>query len=707
MKIDFSSAEKALWTGNSLRNLSLVFSNGKTINNSGICSGSMSFEQSLCEDEQLTFGKVNSSRFSIKLFDTTNSYKGLRVTVKISATDTETNKTYTRNIGVFNVVSDSLTSDKMYRELECYDDLYYILEKDYSEWQNGLTGFPMTIKSYRDKFFNHIGIEQVDISLINDNVQIERGFLAENWSGQNVLESICELNAVFGVINEDGKFQYIKFRTSEDSLLPSDSLHPSTTLYPKDIVAYRVNKDTTNWYHQGTLEYEDYLCKNITQVQIRTDEDDIGCVLGDEGNTYIIQDNPLVYGKGDDALQEIAENFLRHVSFITYRPFSVKMPYCPWIELGDLVGIKTDRADVFGYILHRNIDGISNASMICESKGSEYYSERANGVNRQLAVLKQYTNRKVNTVEQSVSTLQHIVDDIDGVVKTNTSKIEQNAEGIKLSVTQETVIDSINSQMAITGEAIKFKTGTFEIDSNNFSVNSSGDVTIKGKLVASVGSEIDCGTLTGTTITGKELIGGKIVQTVSGSESSSGYYYDADGDEAKIENGIVTCGQVKLTNNVSLVCEGGDDYDGKSGVLVKGHLSTTGAIWSHGRINSNDDIYGHSLYYYDVCKSVSDIKQKKDIHDLQEKDAENFLYALKPKIYRMKYGDGKMKHGFIAQDVREIASFDAVSETDMKNDDGTNVIALDYVGLIADMVSVIQSQNKRITELEKRLNNGE
>lgn len=64
------------------------------------------------------------------------------------------------------------------------------------------------------------------------------------------------------------------------------------------------------------------------------------------------------------------------------------------------------------------------------------------------------------------------------------SRIDVNAQQILLKVSTDSLVSSMNSQLQITGNSINLTTGHFTIDSTNFKVNASGDVTIKGNVEA-------------------------------------------------------------------------------------------------------------------------------------------------------------------------------------------------------------------------------
>lgn len=93
---------------------------------------------------------------------------------------------------------------------------------------------------------------------------------------------------------------------------------------------------------------------------------------------------------------------------------------------------------------------------------------------------------------------------------------------------------------------------------------------------------------------------------------------------------------------------------------------------------------------------TSDRSQKTKIKALDVEKACEFIYALKPSEFEFKAVSG-VHHGFIAQDIEEIADWEIV-----KDDEGTKGLA--YYEIIADLVATVQKQNERIEALERKLN---
>lgn len=99
---------------------------------------------------------------------------------------------------------------------------------------------------------------------------------------------------------------------------------------------------------------------------------------------------------------------------------------------------------------------------------------------------------------------------------------------------------------------------------------------------------------------------------------------------------------------------------------------------------------------------VSDKRKKKSIKKLIAGKAKAFIMALKPSEFKFKDGtSGRKHHGFIAQEVNKAMYEDWGLYVEDKE---TDFIGLRYDEIIADLVAVVQDQEKRIEALERTLN---
>lgn len=139
-------------------------------------------------------------------------------------------------------------------------------------------------------------------------------------SGKTVVTAICEINGCFGNINRNGKFEYVFLKAITSALYPAEDLFPSDNLFPSD-----ANTESMTG-HYITFDYEDFQSKAITQLEIKTSEDNAGAIVGTAGNNYSITGNFLVSDKTGAELERIANNLLPIMAQAAYTPIKS----CTW-----------------------------------------------------------------------------------------------------------------------------------------------------------------------------------------------------------------------------------------------------------------------------------------------------------------------------------------------------------------------------------------
>ena len=686
LKLSFLSAAQ--------KNLVLSFDDGTKIDNDDIAMESMSLEQTLCDRDELKFGKVSSACFKTKIKASTKSFKNLWFNASLTCLGHEI------KLGRFKVYSDNMTSDKLYRDIVAYDALFWASNADVTEWYNNLS-FPIPQKMFRDSLFSKLGIQQLSVVLPNDAFLIQKTIEPESITGLKVLESICEINATWGTLDGDGKFKYVRTRTHErDALYPSDDLYPSEELYPDAIYDDVLTKGS---YYQGTLKYEEYDTKPITKVIIRENADDVGYSYGTDGNTYIIENNFLLYGASNQNLDTVASNFYDYAQHVIYTPSELSCKGTPWRELGDLLSVVADKRVFFMPILSRTLSGITALKDTYVAKGKETYGETKNGVSEQIKQLKGRTNKLTQTVDETKSELQSFENDTNGKLATMTSSITQTSNSITAEVTRAQNAESnLSSRITQTADSVSSKVskgaviseinqtaGTIEfkadrkitVDAPNWKVDGNGSQTCKD--ISITGGSI--------ALSGTESSPKFVIETTAGSTAGSCRFFPTgfkyfDNSNNVVAQFIRPAGFILRTYSGSnVVLETAVTYTGIStnGLTVNGNLKVTGTT---------------TLASSPVISSDRDLK--KDIEEIT--NASNFIYSLKPCQYRYKDGtSNRLHHGFIAQEVKECMGendwglYVCDGETDKKG--------IRYEELIADLVATVQEQNERIKILEERL----
>lgn len=499
------------------KQLKIVCSDGTILTNKNFSSTSSDFSlsESLCSDSKLSFGKCESSCLKIKIANTVNSLKGqtLQVTETLANKDDVPFK-----IGTYIVDEDTLTSDKKYRNITAYDRLYSISSMNVSDWYSKLfpskqvpliryenvtkewtyTGIDgkeiteyyeelepityyqteyesITLKAFRDSFFKYIGLTQQSTTLVNDDMKVSKSVDDIDLTAKDVLEAICEINGVFGKMSRDDVFTYVELKPFSRGLFPSKTLYPNKSLFPRK--SGNVDTRRLEMGEYKTLQVGDTNFEQITKLQIRQSEDDIGYIAGDDtGVTYIIQGNFLTYSSGTEELKTIANNALSKISKVIFNPVNITLQGNPCVETGDTITIIDTNNNVYkSYVLQRTLTGIQMIMDSIISEGDQSLAE-VNGIHHDILKLQGKTNELSRLIEGTSSIL-------NDYAKGLKSEIAQKTDSIKLDVSKS---------FAVTNDTIKKVQADLELKI---------DKDDNGQIISMINASADVINLTGNRLT--------------------------------------------------------------------------------------------------------------------------------------------------------------------------------------------------------------
>ena len=435
-----------------------VGSSYKRLLNADLEADSFVLDDPLCTADQLEFGTCLASSVEFNVgSNVTDLEIGMRlqITIIVNQPAPSTTPIY---FGYFYITSIELSGDKVWRKVKAYDQMATILNAEMADWYNGLfpnTGDTITIKNMRDSFFIYLGITQDTTTLINDNVSVGKTINSASISGKQIIEAICQMNGVFGKISRYNKFKYVSL---DDTV--------------------RTEVGTNGTYLSA--ECESYVTAAIDKVQIRTNENDIGAIVGSGTNALIIENNFLLFGKDSTELTTIGTAILNKVSGITLRPFKAKLLGLPYMEVGDAIRITTANQTIDSYILRRKLTGIQCLFDEMEAKSTQVREEQLNTTNHSMLLLAYKSNELTRTVEETQSTITQILDPTDPT--SLQSQITQNAQAITLKVSKGEVSSEISQeagQITISANRLVIDSTGFKLDANGKAQFISEDTTNK------------------------------------------------------------------------------------------------------------------------------------------------------------------------------------------------------------------------------------
>ena len=703
------------------KQLNIVSDDGKiNITNTELHQEKFELTESLCSESELTFGACEAGMIKFTVSNVFLPMKGKWLTAKLTL-DGHKDKPF--QIGRYKVYSDTPTADRTCRDVVAYDALYDILSSDVTNWYNQILpqkDSKVTLKQFRDSFFNHFGVEQEEVSLVNDEMIIEKtvevkasssgssdtaekSTIGEAISGKEVLFCILEINGCMGNIGRVGKFRYVYLTQEMQGLYPANDLYPADDLYPRNPKSTSISKS-----QYISAQYEDYIVRTIDKLQIREKENDIGAIVGDGGNTYVIEGNFLVYGKGTKELNEIGEKTLSKIKGIIYRPFSADCKGNPCLEVGDAVRLTTKYELIETYILKRTLKGIQALRDDLEADGEEYRTSKVNGIQRSILQLK----GKSNTLERSIEETKSTIVDVEKGLQ---SQITQTATEIRSEVKNTT--DGLSSRITQNSESI-----TAEV---NRATNAEGTLSSKITQTAeSITAEVNRATekegqLAAAIQINAEGITSKVSRDSVVSEinqSAEGLKIRADLLELRgsveMTGGYVHIDATESTDNlVELKREGTLVQMGTDG--LKSVADTRELTASYSAVSVRDTSANTIAQMLSTGKGISsygwesysDKRLKHGIESLDREKSAALIQSLRPCRFIYNYdAAGHYRHGLIAQEVlAAIGDEDWAICSENPDPNGNAYYSLDKTELIADLIATVQLQQEEIEELKRKV----
>lgn len=678
------------------KQLNIVSDDGKiNITNTELHQEKFELTESLCSESELTFGACEAGMIKFTVSNVFLPMKGKWLTAKMTL-DGHEDKPF--QIGRYKVYSDTPTADRTCRDVVAYDALYDILSSDVTDWYNQILpqkDSKVTLKQFRDSFFNHFGVEQEEVSLVNDEMIIEKtvevkasssgssdtaetSTIGEAISGKEVLFCILEINGCMGNIGRVGKFRYVYLTQEMQGLYPANDLYPADDLYPRNPKSTSISKS-----QYISAQYEDYIVRTIDKLQIREKENDIGAIVGDGGNTYVIEGNFLVYGKGTKELNEIGEKTLSKIKGIIYRPFSADCKGNPCLEVGDAVRLTTKYELIETYILKRTLKGIQALRDDLEADGEEYRTSKVNGIQRSILQLKGKSNTLERSIEETKSTIVDVEKGLQSqITQTATeirSEVKNTTDGLSSRITQNS--ESITAEVNRATEKEGQLAAAIQINADGITSKVSRDSVVSEINQSAEGLKIraDLLELRGSV----EMTGGYV--HIDATESTDNLV------ELKREGTLVQMG----TDGLKSVADTRELTASYSAVSVRDTSANTVAqMLSTGK--------GISSYGWE---SYSDKRLKHGIESLDREKSAALIQSLRPCRFVYNYDSaGHYRHGLIAQEVlTAIGDEDWAICSENPDPDGNTYYALDKTELIADLIATVQLQQEALEELKKKV----
>lgn len=358
---------------------------GTTYTNKDFTSGSLKIKESLCSKDTLDLTSVEASSLKVTIANEDGNVKGLvgkRVTAKQDELD----------LGVYTITNAKLSTDYT-TDIECYDDLKKFVDADVSDWWNTQLVFPLTVKDLLIKLCERVGVPtELPNAWTNSDMQVTKTAYFQNLKASELLGYIQEASGTF-------------FRMSRSGNLKAIS--PNKT--PTEIPFTRLFNDAT---------ISDTETKAIEKLAIKSSEKDLGVSSGkDDGNTYVILANPLLFGLSTAQMKTISDKLFPAYKWQAYKPCKASYKSLPYLEVGDWVTVTTFKGSVATFpIFSRELSDINLIADTVETKGKKEQKKTVSSA-KQIQVLSWNVHEMENTLETFKSNIENITTEVGNANK--------------------------------------------------------------------------------------------------------------------------------------------------------------------------------------------------------------------------------------------------------------------------------------------------
>ena len=448
-----NDTKNAYYDDTLLKTLVISFPNKSvTFTGDDILGESVKLIEKIETERSLTFKGCIASKFTFKVADNVIDLRGEYLEATIQADETEVIPLFSGYVDD----QDNETREDIVTTFTCYDPLYKIGSRNMQSWVDGLS-FPITVRNFRNSLFSNLGITQEARTLINDNLTISANFksFVDAPSATDIMKWICQLNGVYGQYGRDKKFHYRELNALSEGTYPAEDLYPGEDTFPSAENA-GVTINTSDYV---SLTYEPYTTDYITKVVIIDGGGLDQGQAGVEGNTFIVQDNPIAFNVN---MQSAARALLAKINVVNHIPvIKMKCVGLPYVECGDTFLSYTRKNVCRSYVLQRTLSGI-------QALFDEYSSDS----DKDYPPYKATTKSMTNADRQKILQIQSDIVRIDGKIIADEG--EFNTLKSKAITTDNFSAQNISANQITAGtlNVDRIQAGSIQANKLNVSANS-------------------------------------------------------------------------------------------------------------------------------------------------------------------------------------------------------------------------------------------
>lgn len=342
------------------------------INTADLKSEEFSLDESLCSEDNLHFGLLESAEvnFTIKNKSSIPNMKGDKIAIYIWF-DGDSDTLF--KIGEYTVEIDKYSADRSLRNIKAYDDLYYLWDYDITEWYNKQfeNGGYFSIQTLRENLFTWlndpdggdypivVASQDTDGSL-NDDYLVGKTIESDAVTFGFFMSGLLEWRGCFGHINRNGEFECKWLVPYDEPAIDviSDDVRMLPTEYEDDTVwgiGYVAVFDRNNIrkFRVGSSAYKHPSVYKVV-------------------DSFVAEEVDRLHWQEDtkEALQVLRDA----ITHRRYKPCDVKCVGNLCLEVGDQIDVQYSGDDenpktFYTYILERHFKGIQSFKDEYSAKG--------------------------------------------------------------------------------------------------------------------------------------------------------------------------------------------------------------------------------------------------------------------------------------------------------------------------------------------------
>ncbi len=327
-----------------------------SLDNRNIVQELMTISEGLWSGEKINFRSCVSNKCTITMFN---------VPEDVYDYDMEVIQIINGNrIPLFTGTVDEAKERNGKTEIVAYDYLYENYDEEMIAWYNSLE-FPMTVKAFRLALYDAFDIPYEEIELINDGLMLSKAEI-DSINGRELLKMMAELNGAFVHVNRYNKLTFIALQRYAP-LWPSDELLPESELHPG---LQTSDNNIENIYSYASCMHEQYKTKDIDKVVLISGEERFESGAGT--NIYEVKNN-LLFDSVEDK-QLALDNLFLMIKELPYVPHTTEIRGRAYVEVGDVLSIKTNKKTFNTYVFNRTLKGVQALRDTYEAEGEEYHN---------------------------------------------------------------------------------------------------------------------------------------------------------------------------------------------------------------------------------------------------------------------------------------------------------------------------------------------